>query len=295
MNNIKQILDAIEALGGSASIEDVTKYLCKKNKIMYDGFLKTIVLSTLKKYEELVSYSDTTRKWSSNAIKNKYLFVSDNKAFETMVDVLNTVFGFNRKPKGAWEALYDSPDGNYIFFARKYSKSKWTNSFSADESEYEMHPPIKPDVIEEKEIDQKLYYIFTDIGNRGVYLFKGVYKQIENNNNGSKYIRVDDRVLIRGKTVDTSGINPILICNITYMKYYNGITDEDQIVGGGGSYPNANNDCGEKFNFHICPDGKVRGFVETLYIGGKEHMGDFNYAKDMIIEKIDTTLVKEIE
>ena len=46
MNNIKQILDAIEALGGSASIEDVTKYLCKKNKIMYDGFLKTIVLST---------------------------------------------------------------------------------------------------------------------------------------------------------------------------------------------------------------------------------------------------------
>ena len=67
--------------------KDLFKINC--NNAKYHEFLVKLEKDLPKKYEELVSYSDTTRKWSSNAIKNKYLFVSDNKAFKTMFKLVD--------------------------------------------------------------------------------------------------------------------------------------------------------------------------------------------------------------
>ena len=70
MNNIKDILQVIDELGGSASAEEITKALCKKKKVMYDGCLKTIVLSTLNSYTKMVSYSNVSKKWKTNKATN---------------------------------------------------------------------------------------------------------------------------------------------------------------------------------------------------------------------------------
>ena len=56
----------------------------------------------------------------------------------------------------------------------------------------------------------------------------------------------------------------ILFCNITYMKYYQGITKEDKPVNGG-SYIGDTGDAIEKYNFYVRSNGMVFGFVETKY------------------------------
>ena len=59
----------------------------------------------------------------------------------------------------------------------------------------------------------------------------------------------------------------ILFCNITYMKYYQGITKEDKPVNGG-SYIGDTGDAIEKYNFYVRSNGMVFGFVETKYRNG---------------------------
>ena len=59
----------------------------------------------------------------------------------------------------------------------------------------------------------------------------------------------------------------ILFCNIAYMQYYD-YKSFKEIPKYGGSYVSETGDAYEKFNFHTCADGKVRGFVETKYIDG---------------------------
>lgn len=61
----------------------------------------------------------------------------------------------------------------------------------------------------------------------------------------------------------------ILFCNIAYMQYYD-YTSFKEIPKHGGKYVSETGDAYEKNNFHICEDGKVRGFVETKYIDGSE-------------------------
>ena len=59
-------------------------------------------------------------------------------------------------------------------------------------------------------------------------------------------------------------MNRILFCNVAYMQYY----DFDVIKETpkhGGLYVLTTGDAIEKLNFHICEDGKIRGFVETKY------------------------------
>ncbi len=125
-------------------------------------------------------------------------------------------------------------------------------------------------------------------GRRNVYKFTGAFKHIEIRDDGTRVFEiVDEKVPIKGKRVDTSSLGRLLICNIAYMKRYDGITGDDCILGGGGKYPTKNKDGGEKYNFHICEDGMVRGFVETLYNDMANHIGELEYAKDIHIENID--------
>lgn len=53
----------------------------------------------------------------------------------------------------------------------------------------------------------------------------------------------------------------ILFCNIAWMKYYQGITDEDKPVGGG-SWVDENGECAEQWNF-FDSEGYCYGYVAT--------------------------------
>ena len=56
----------------------------------------------------------------------------------------------------------------------------------------------------------------------------------------------------------------ILFCNIAYMLYYDYELYEERPKHGG-LYVTVTGDALEKYNFHRCDDGVVRGFVETKY------------------------------
>lgn len=78
----------------------------------------------------------------------------------------------------------------------------------------------------------------------------------------------------------------LIVCRVAYMKYYNGITEEDKPVNGG-SYVAITSDAGEKYNFHCHEDGNCYIFVETKYKPG--HTAEEEYAKSIAIEQIDSS------
>ena len=84
----------------------------------------------------------------------------------------------------------------------------------------------------------------------------------------------------------------ILFCNITYMKYYQGITEDDKPTNGG-SYVKDNDDAGEKYNFYVRSNGIVLGFVETKYKKG--YVDGKNEPKQLHVEKITSGVVKKQE
>ena len=190
--NIQKIIDLHD---GIISIENIIDYYMEEFYVNLDA----IQLNNIKKYflEHFSEYSfDETVGTFYLKANHKYLYKSDNKQFSSIVEVLNSIFGFHRNPKGAWEASYPAPDNNIIFFARKKSKSKWTNAFSSNDEKFEMHPPVMPATIINEPLEDKLFYIFSDINNKGVYEFRGVFKQVAKNNNGSEYKMIDDKVQI---------------------------------------------------------------------------------------------------
>ena len=74
--------------------------------------------------------------------------------------------------------------------------------------------------------------------------------------------------------------NKVLFCNIAYTKFYDSYL-EKEVPQNGGSYIAENKYGHEINNFHVCEDGKVRGFVET-----KSRNGSTN---QLHIEKIDSS------
>ena len=77
---------------------------------------------------------------------------------------------------------------------------------------------------------------------------------------------------------------PLVVCRVTYMKFYHGITIDDAPVNGG-SFVTENNDAYEKNNFHCYEDGNCYGFIETKYRAG--HTGENEYANAITIENIN--------
>lgn len=75
----------------------------------------------------------------------------------------------------------------------------------------------------------------------------------------------------------------ILFCNIAYMQYYDFATIKE-VPKHGGKYVAETGDAYEKNNFHICEDGKVRGFVETKYTDGS---ASAQQPRQIRIENID--------
>lgn len=79
--------------------------------------------------------------------------------------------------------------------------------------------------------------------------------------------------------------NRILFCNIAFMKYYDHEVIEEKPKHGG-LYVSVTGDALEKNNFHICEDGKLRGFVETKY---RDSYSSAKRPNSIRIENIDAS------
>lgn len=102
------------------------------------------------------------------------------------------------------------------------------------------------------------------------YRFYFLYNFIElptifecgHNLQSAKYYELDEIININQ--------NNILFCNISYMQKYDGDISNDKPVNGE-QYIKDTGDALEKYNFYICKDNMIRGFVETKHVGGYEN------------------------
>ena len=80
--------------------------------------------------------------------------------------------------------------------------------------------------------------------------------------------------------------NRILFCNIAYMDKYDNLNYREIPINGG-KYVEETKDAFEKYNYHICKDQIVRGFVETKYTKGA--FASDKKPKQLHIERIENS------
>ena len=282
---IEELIEIIKALGGEATIDEICKAFQKKWGMYIDSSFKSGIQHILAANPNLVRFNKFTKKWELGADNNlgtKYLYVSDQRFFKYIEDVMREIFAF-RKVKS--QCGYFEIDDRHAAWFPQFSNKEWTNTISEDgRFWYE-----RPNDGHATGMETRLRYVFAHdkFGTRSkVYKFTGLFEHKEIREDGTRVFEIiDDKVPIKGRKIDTDSLRRMIVCNVTYMKYYNGITEEDQIIGGGGKYPTENKDGGEKFNFRPNADGLIKGFVETGYTDGQT--GNIDNAKGMLIENID--------
>lgn len=62
----------------------------------------------------------------------------------------------------------------------------------------------------------------------------------------------------------------VLFCNVAWMKYYDGISEDDKPINGG-KYIDENGEGSEIYNFTMYDDNNFHGFVETKSNKGKQN------------------------
>jgi len=272
VNNIKELINIIECLGGSASIDEIAnKYQEIHPMIIFNSHKKTME-QTLKDNPDLVRQNKGNFKWEikTQLISNNYLLVSDRMCFKTIREAMKYIFEKSVPSQGAYFSVNDEYDA---WFPQNGNK-EWSNELVDDGKTWIEHPsdPNNYDVP-----NGKLRYTF--IKEKEGYYFTGVFSFKEMQGNTRVYSIVDDKVKLPYPS------KPMIVCRTTYMKFYDGITEDDKPVNGG-SYVSTNNDAFEKNNFHCHEDGFCYGFVETKYVGGNTANNQF--AKSIHIENIDS-------
>lgn len=279
MNSTSLIFEAIEFYGGSASTDEILKYVSKKQHIIADSHYKNLLLKSLYNQESLI-YSNVLNKWVFH--KSEYLFVEDMKYFSTSKDALNFIYGFNLL--NFQRAGKDLGNNSIAWFpqtGKNRRSDEWENSFSLDGKMW-IEKPLKEEMLVNLESQATGQIRHTFIHEANGYRFTGVFKQTSILPDKTRiYELIDNKVrIIRRKKV--------LICNVGYMKFYKGITEDDKIIGGG-SYPIKNQTGGEIYNFLPQNDGYTYGFVETNYLDSDNNTGQVEYAKNINIDKIDSS------
>lgn len=268
MSNINELLEIISSLGGSASIDEIASAYAKRYKMPASLVSKSVIASTLKSYSGNLRLNRANGKYEPKLeTKAKMLYVSDNRYFATIRDAMGKIFNQSVSSGGA----YFQVDDSHAAWFPQFGNVSWDNTYTAD-GKYWFEKPKTDDA--DYVPDNKDRYVF--IHEKEGYRFTGIFKV-----NGMKpdktreYELIDDKVMIR---------TPLVVCRVTYMKFYDGITVDDAPVNGG-SFVTENNDAYEKNNFHCYEDGNCYGFIETKYRAG--HTGENEYANAITIENIN--------
>lgn len=268
MNDLKELLEIISSLGGSASIDEIAFAYAKRYKMPASLVSKSVIASTLKSYNGNLRLNRANGKYEPKPEgKAKMLYVSDNRHFATIRDAMSHIFNKSVPLSQG----YFPVDADRMAWFPQPQNDKWENTLSAD-GKFWYEKPKNSEA--DYELDYKNRYVF--IHEEQGYRFTGVFKVNGTKEDGTReYELIDDKVRIR---------IPLVVCRVTYMKFYNGINAEDAPIYGG-SFVAENNDAFEKNNFHCYEDGYCYGFIETKYRAG--HTGENEYANAITIENIN--------
>lgn len=268
MSDINELLEIISSLGGSASIDEIASAYAKKYKMPVSLVSKSVIASTLSKYSGGLRLNRANEKYESKPeTRANMLYVFDNRYFSTIRDAMAKVFNKSVSSGGA----YFTVDDEHTAWFPQFGNASWDNTYTAD-GKFWFEKPKTSDA--DYESDNKTRYVF--IHEKDGYRFTGVFKPNGMNQDKTReYELIDNKVRIR---------TPLVVCRVTYMKLYNGITADDAPVNGG-SFVAENNDAFEKYNFRCYDDGNCYGFIETKYHSG--HTGENEYANAITIESIN--------
>lgn len=268
MNDIKEILDIIEALGGSATVDEIAADYAKRYKMPASLVSKGVIASVLCRQSSNLQLNHASHKWEKKPEREaNTLYVSDNRYFHTIRDAMSKIFNKSVSSGGA----YFQVDDTHSAWFPQFGNSTWENTYTSDGKFWSEKPMTdESDYVS----DHKDRYIF--IHEKDGYRFTGIFRENAMQADRTReYELIDDKVKIR---------IPLVVCRIAYMKHYNGITADDVPVNGG-SFVTENNDAAEKYNFHCYEDGNCYGFIETKYRPG--HAGENEYANAISIESIN--------
>lgn len=245
MNNTTKIISILNDYTPGLSVLNLAQEYSCRYHIANDQYFRNLIKKALETHNDQFRLNNATKLWE--AIKSSYLYVSDNRKFSKIRDAMLSVFG-KRVDSGHG---YFSVNDTYSAWFPQFGNSEWENVLSEDQRYWFERPRADADY----EPDNKLRYTFAH--EKDGYRFTGLFRFVELKDDHTRvYELIDDKVLLPAR------VCPMLVCRITWMKEYQGITDQDAPVGGG-SFVDENNDAHEKYNFLSRPDGLVHGFVET--------------------------------
>ena len=272
MNDINQLIQIIQSLGGAATTDEIVNEYCREYHMVILPYYKRVVENTLSAFSNQIRKNKADNQWELKPDDStEYLYVSDSRYYRTISDVMSKIFCVNSIQK---RHGYFPVDNNYMAWFPKFDNDNWLNTFSDDGRFWHQKPRVGTI---RTAPDNKLRFVFAYEKNG--YRFTGLFKPNGFiNDDTEEFELIDDKVEIRKP-------RPYLIvCRVAYMKQYNGIT-EDDIPVNGGSYVSRNNDAAEKMNFHRYDDGNCYIYVETGYKRG--HTGDNSQANSVHLEQID--------
>lgn len=245
MNNTTKITEILNQYTSGLSIFDLAQEYSCRYHIANDQYFRNLIKKTLEIHSGQFRFNKLTMQWE--VTKSNYLYVKDNRKFSKIREAMLCVFG---KKVNSGSAYFSVDDTHSAWFPQ-FGNSDWENALSDDQRYWYERPRADADYTP----DNKLRYTFAHEKNG--YRFTGLFRFVELKEDRTRvYEQIDDKVLV------PTPIRPMLVCRITWMKGYRGITDQDAPVGGG-SFVDENNDAYEKYNFLPQSDGLVHGFVET--------------------------------
>ncbi len=245
MNNTTKITEILNQYTSGLSIFDLAQEYSCRYHIANDQYFRNLIKKTLEMHSGQFRFNKLTMQWE--VTKSNYLYVKDNRKFSKIREAMLCIFG---KKVNSGSAYFSVDDTHSAWFPQ-FGNSEWENILSEDQRYWFERPRVNADYAP----DNKLRYTFAH--EKDGYRFTGLFRFVELKDDKTRvYEQIDDKVLL------FEPIPPMLVCRITWMKEYRGITDKDIPVGGG-SFVDENNDAYEKYNFLPQSDGLVHGFVET--------------------------------
>lgn len=245
MNSTTNIIEILNDHTSGLSAFDLAQEYSYRYHIVNDQYFRNIIKKTLEMHSGQFRFNKLTMQWE--VTKSNYLYVKDNRKFSKIREAMFCVFG---KKVNSGSAYFSVDDTHSAWFPQ-FGNSEWENILSEDQRYWFERPRVNADYAP----DNKLRYTFAH--EKDGYRFTGLFRFVElKDDKTCVYEQIDDKVLL------FEPIPPMLVCRITWMKEYRGITDQDTPVGGG-SFVDENNDAYEKYNFLPQSDGLVHGFVET--------------------------------
>lgn len=204
MIRLKEHLDEmLVTFGDCFSIDDIKEYYAKRFYVeLKEDQLNIIKRFMLKNYANF-QYNEKHHSFETEESKDNYLFVEDNKYFNSIEDVMKNLFGYKtvQRQKG-WFKVSTDPEINAWF--PQFGNKEWENLF-LDNGKTWTERPLTQKNIEKfsNQLTNEYRYIF--IHEKEGYRFTGLFCETSIINGNTRIYSLYDKKLLIKKDVEENG------------------------------------------------------------------------------------------